>query len=335
MANLLDNGSLQYKGILNLHTLNGGLISSLQTIEDGQGNATGISVSTTLTQISNLSSGSLILDSADVTKRVALSTSGITAGKTMTLLFANPLDATITFPSVTGTLATLAGSEAFTNKTGNISQWTNNSGYITSLSGAALLASANIFTTNGALSAPSNTFNGTWITGGSATTTKPYVLIETTGATSTGWSTSGTGFGINAASGFTGLIFDFQLNGSSVLNVNSTGTLRFNGGNTITSPFHDVITLTGFSGVSIGSGSNELVANNGRVSIGRGLSTALGLLHLSANTSGLAAILFTQASSALLGTLLVGAFEFVDDGTTGHLYITRNVVGVATRTLIV
>jgi hypothetical protein len=41
---------------------------------------------------------------------------------------------------------------------------------------------------NGAASAPPGTFTGTWFTGGTATTTKPQVLIEPTGATSTAWS---------------------------------------------------------------------------------------------------------------------------------------------------
>lgn len=80
-------------------------------------------------------------------------------------------------------------------------------------------------TRNGALSSPALLFTGTWITGGSATTTKPLLLIEPTGATSTAWSTAGTGLGINAASGFTGRLLDLQLNGVSQLNVSSGGAL--------------------------------------------------------------------------------------------------------------
>lgn len=90
------------------------------------------------------------------------------------------------------------------------------------------LGQANVWTANGALSSgagPAATFNGTWITGGSATTTKPYFLLETTGATSTGWSTSGTGFGVNAATGFTGNLIDAQLNGTSVWKVSAAGVV--------------------------------------------------------------------------------------------------------------
>src|SRR5438552_13515014 len=56
-----------------------------------------------------------------------------------------------------------------------------------------------------ALSTPAHTLTGAWInTGGTATTTKPHFLIEPTGTTSTSWSTTGTGLGVNAASGFVG-----------------------------------------------------------------------------------------------------------------------------------
>lgn len=79
--------------------------------------------------------------------------------------------------------------------------------------------------TNGALSAPAITATGTWITGGTATTTKPYVLIEPSGATSTAWSTSGTGLGVNAASAFTGQLLDLQLNGVSKFKVDAFGTI--------------------------------------------------------------------------------------------------------------
>jgi len=52
------------------------------------------------------------------------------------------------------------------------------------------------------------------------------VLIEPTGATSTAWSTSGTGFGVNAASGFAGNLLDLQVNGSRMLGVASDGIIQ-------------------------------------------------------------------------------------------------------------
>ena len=85
-----------------------------------------------------------------------------------------------------------------------------------------------INSTNGAASAPPSSLTGTWFTGGTATTTKPHLLIEPAGTTSTNWSTSGTGLGVNAPSGFTGNLLDLQVNGSSKVSVNSSGV--FTGG---------------------------------------------------------------------------------------------------------
>ena len=80
--------------------------------------------------------------------------------------------------------------------------------------------------TNGAASTPPERLTGTWFTGGSATTTKPQFLIEPTGTTSTGWSTSGTGFGVNAASGFGGNLLDLQTAGASQMLVQSNGFVK-------------------------------------------------------------------------------------------------------------
>jgi hypothetical protein len=72
-------------------------------------------------------------------------------------------------------------------------------------------------------SSPAKVFTGIWFTGGTATTTKPHFLIEPTGTTSTNWNTSGTGLGVNAASGFAGNLLDLQVNGSSLFRVNNSG----------------------------------------------------------------------------------------------------------------
>ena len=64
-------------------------------------------------------------------------------------------------------------------------------------------------------------FGGTWFTGGTSTTTKPAFLLEPAGTVSTSWSTSGTGLGVNAASGFTGNLLDLQVNGASKFSVGS------------------------------------------------------------------------------------------------------------------
>lgn len=90
-----------------------------------------------------------------------------------------------------------------------------------------------IISLNGAASTPPDTLTGTWFTGGSATTTKPQFLIEPTGTTSTGWSTAGTGVGVNAPAAFAGKLADFQVAGVRALSVNADGSLLMAGGNAV------------------------------------------------------------------------------------------------------
>lgn len=106
---------------------------------------------------------------------------------------------------------------------------------------------------NGVASTPAFIANGTIFTGGTATTTKPLVLIEPAGTTSTGWSTSGTGLGVNAASGFTGNVIDTQVNGTSVFKVAGNGVITANTNN---SSFATVLS-TGLT-ITSGQGSNNI-----------------------------------------------------------------------------
>jgi hypothetical protein len=80
-----------------------------------------------------------------------------------------------------------------------------------------------IQSTAGLASAPAHSITGAWFTGGTATTTKPQFLIEPTGTLSTNWSTPGTGFGVNAPTGFAGSLLDLQVGGSRIFSVNTTG----------------------------------------------------------------------------------------------------------------
>lgn len=84
-----------------------------------------------------------------------------------------------------------------------------------------------IQSTNGAASTPPLLLNGTIFTGGSATTTKPLFLIEPTGTTSTGWNTSGTMFGVNAPSGFAGVLATFKDQGNTRLSIDVAGGLQW------------------------------------------------------------------------------------------------------------
>jgi hypothetical protein len=149
---------------------------------------------------------------------------------TLTLQTVTPTAArTISFPDATGTVGLVAGStgQLVFNDAGayaGVSTATVSSGNIT-------LTGRFISSLNGALSATGIAgvpvaLTGTWIAaGGTATTTKPQFLIEPSGTTSTDWNTAGTGFGVNAASGFAGNLLDLQVNGTSLARVDNAGTV--------------------------------------------------------------------------------------------------------------
>lgn len=143
------------------------------------------------------------------------------AGFTTTLQTITPTAArTISFPDATGTVALVGGGS------GQV-LWNNagaNAGASTLTYDGSILTSSGRFINsyNATASSPAKAFTGTWFTGGTSTTTKPQVLIEPTGATSTAWSTSGTGLGVNAASGFAGQLLDLQINGTSEWNFSGT-----------------------------------------------------------------------------------------------------------------
>ena len=137
---------------------------------------------------------------------------------------------TISFPNATGTLALVAGSsgQLIYNNAGA------NAGTPTLTYDGSILTSSGRFINsyNATASSPAKAFTGTWFTGGTATTTKPQVLIEPSGTTSTAWSTSGTGLGVNAASGFAGRLIDLQVNGTSYFQIvpgSNSSTLRLFG----------------------------------------------------------------------------------------------------------
>jgi len=86
------------------------------------------------------------------------------------------------------------------------------------------LTGALINSTNGAASAPVVSLTGSTFTGGSATTTKPTLLVEPTGTTSTGWNTAGALLGINAASAFAGDLFAAHVAGVPMVSISRNAT---------------------------------------------------------------------------------------------------------------
>ena len=93
---------------------------------------------------------------------------------------------------------------------------------------------------NAAASTPSVKIIGTPFTDGTATTTKPLVLIEPTGTISNAWSTKSTMIGVNAGASFDGNLIDVQVAASSKFKVAYNGAATFAAGVTATAA-----TLTG------------------------------------------------------------------------------------------
>jgi len=106
--------------------------------------------------------------------------------------------------------------------TGSELQFRSSSSAFGAVTGSSVDGSGNItlgarlgLSVNNALSSSALLLSGTWITsGGTGTTTKPAVLIEPAGTTSSGWPTAGSAFAINCPSGFAGWPFLVHQNAS-------------------------------------------------------------------------------------------------------------------------
>ncbi len=196
-------------------------------------------------------------------------------------------------------------------------------------------------------SKPALHFTGTGFSGGTATTTKPTVLIEPTGTTSTGWSTSGTKLGVNAESGFTGRLLDLQVNGVSGFSVNPGG--QVNASLNITSQSYILGTVIyGGSFRSTGAGANILFSSDGTFSMAQFGGTTSSFPALKRNGTGLDVRLADDSGFATLSAkaLVLGGINdqangiklnrSVDGGTLleltqGGSYGLVNICGFATN----
>ena len=212
-------------------------------------------------------------------------------------------------------------------------------------------------TTNGAASTPPSRLTGTWFTGGSATTTKPQLLIEPTGTTSTAWSTAGTGLGVNAASGFTGNLIDVQLNGVSKVKIRYDGTYLsagpvqspywLNAGNNVhlygSSTGTGALTVYdgGETGASIIQMGGTGTANPGLFRNGTDIDvklannsayTNLGVKNLTLNTAGskISVTTGSNASAGLSGAMTAGTITISTTAVTASSLIFLTAVGSGT-----
>ncbi len=213
-----------------------------------------------------------------------------------------------------------------TNYGQNISTLTSTgtTNYGLNIGGATGAATTNyglvVGTVSGATTNYGALLQGTWFTGGSATTTKPQLLVEPSGTTSTGWSTSGTGLGVNSAQTFAGNLMDLQQAGLSTFKIAGVST-AVNG-----FTFQTAATTNGVSMSATGSDTNIALTlsskGTGAINLGTDASAktitignATGATALALN-SGTGSQTFT--SKVVSGTTTTSAFVF-DGGdlTTG------------------
>jgi hypothetical protein len=136
--------------------------------------------------------------------------------------------------------------------------------------------------------------SGTVFTGGSATTTKPHVLIEPSGTVSTAWSTSGTQLGVNAVSGWAGNLIDLQIAGAAKFKVTANGNVISAGGTSTFAVLSSSGNILAYSGTAIPAGGTTGVGyrfssvSNYGIFFGSGaptLSAAQGSLYLRSDGS--------------------------------------------------
>lgn len=231
------------------------------------------------------------------------------------LLFAGHVGAQTLTPPAGGSGGTPGGS------TGDIQY--NNAGAFGGSAATINGGGAILNPVNGALSTPAISLTGSWITGGTATTTSPQITIDQAASATGNWSTSGTGIGIQltAAGTFAGNVIDIEAPNDTftgnglMISIGGLGTcsgnpIRILTNNTATATMTldcagDLIVAKSlsFAGKPVlfintaptvasgfGATSPTVVANNGTaaftVNVGTGTIASTGVITMPSSTNG-------------------------------------------------
>lgn len=189
-----------------------------------------------------------------------------------------------------------------------------------SFTGTVTMPDTTTFGANGA-SVAAVQWSGTLFTGGTSTTTFPQLIIQPTGTTAvTTWSTSGTGLGMNLASGFVGNFLDFHVaGGGSVFTVASAGSTVAGGSITSTNGSIRIGNNTGQ--LSIGSVNDALLTRKTAASWQLGAADAASPVAQTLSVQSVVAgtVAANGANWTLIGSLPTGT------GTSGDIIIQTGV----------
>lgn len=169
---------------------------------------------------------------------------------------------------------------------GGCSPSTTANGVLTySGSGSTCNTSAITLMTTPTLSTAAILSVGTLTTGGTGTTTFPYVYLDQGASNPTTWSTNGTELGINAPSGFTGNFLHLAVNGAaSTLTISSGGNVTTTGSYTAGSAGQFTWTARGIF-TSPAAGTIQLGAADAAASVAQTLQ-AQSVVAGTSNTAG-------------------------------------------------
>jgi len=199
------------------------------------------------------------------------------------------------------------------NTLGEVSGVTSNGTYL-------ILTSKLVSTVAGVASTPAVLLNGAPYTAGNATTAKALFLIESTGATSTGWDPAGTMLGVNQTSSFAGSSLDLQVNGGSIFRVKSSA---------IAAGSIDLFLTSNYQ-IGFYNGVFYCRTNNLRLGSSLGYWTGLSIitggdLNWNEDTylvrKAAAAVQLGQSASSPVAQLLTSAAKTGTDGAGGALTI--------------
>jgi len=194
------------------------------------------------------------------------------------------------FPTLNQNTTGSAGSVAAANITGTTLASGVTGSSLTSVGTLTSLTTSGAITTSDAPGASAAAISGTGalFTGGTGTTTFPYLMIQPSAATAfTGWSTSGTFEGINSASGFAGNFVHYSNNNASMYRVDSAGGVHSAAGGT----FGGILTTS-----QAGAASASAFYLNGTIYTGGSGTTTYPLAYINAGSSN-------PTSWSTLGTL--------------------------------